>query len=47
MPIITQAYNYETNYDGSDWESTIIDVSNGASIQFICYSSVNCVMSLN
>jgi hypothetical protein len=47
MPIINQVYNYEEDYDGDDWESPLIDVSNGASVQFIVYSSVNCTMSLN
>jgi hypothetical protein len=47
MPIINQVYYYEENYDGDDWISPLVDVSNGASVQFIVYSSVNCSMSLN
>jgi hypothetical protein len=47
MPIINQIYDYKEDYDGDDWESLLIDVSNGVSVQFIVYSSVNCTISLN
>jgi hypothetical protein len=47
MPILNQIVQYNTNYDGSDWESTVINLANVASIQFICYSSVDCSMSVS
>jgi hypothetical protein len=47
MPILNQLVQYNTNYDGSNWESPNINLANVASIQFICYSSVNCSMSVS
>jgi hypothetical protein len=47
MPILNQIVQYNTNYDGADWDSSVINLANVASIQFICYSSVDCAMSIS
>jgi hypothetical protein len=47
MPILNQIVQYITNYDRFDWESSVINLANVASIQFICYSSVDCVMTVS
>jgi hypothetical protein len=47
MPLIQQIVQYHENYNSGDWTSPTINLQNVASVQFICYSSVNCQMSVS
>jgi hypothetical protein len=47
MPLIQQIVQYHENYNSGDWTSPTINLQNVASIQFICFSSVNCQMSVS
>jgi hypothetical protein len=47
MPLIQQIVQYHENYNSGDWTSATINLQNVASIQFICYSTVDCQMSVS
>ena len=46
MPAISQLYQYNVNYNGSDYSSTPIQMNNASSITFTVYSTENCIMSV-
>ena len=46
MPSISQLYQYNVNYNGSNYSFSPIQMNYASSITFTIYSSVNCVMSV-